>query len=290
MAAPLLYDLHLHSRYSDGDLTAAAVVQAAARRGLRGLSLTDHNGMWGIAEITAEARRLALAVVPGIEISTLWQGSEVHILGYSQRFDVEALERGLAATRRGYTERLQRMVELCQQQGFSRIRWAEIAKGRRHLQNPCFVTYDVAQALTIVHQVPPPRARQLTVKGGACYVPYGSWALTPLDAVSLLHTCGAIAVLAHPGTIVSETSAEAITELLTILVGGGIDGIEVIHPFNTPELRTQLAEYVDCQNLLVTGGSDWHGPDRYHAEDFGRTGVTQKEWLALMVRLDERGR
>lgn len=274
-----MFDGHVHSTASDGDLSPADVAFEAARRGLTGFSLTDHNGLWGVDEAAAAAHELGLTFLEGIEVTAKFETADVHVLGYSRGFDRPELEAGLATTRRGYEERIQAMVRRCQAAGYERVFWERIQQRRSRLREPCYVSFDVARELIKNYALAPEAARRLTVSGGACHVPYGDWALSPAAAVDLIHQAGGVASLAHPGTIEREGSRNLLLQVLRTLTAVELDGLEVVHPFHGSEYQAWLTGIAQQAGLTITGGSDWHGPSHLPANDaaFGKLGVS--EWL-----------
>lgn len=289
-----MYDLHVHSDCSDGDLSPAAVVAAAGERGVSGIALTDHNGMWGISAATAAAQAAGLSLVAGIEISTFFNGDDVHILGFAQHFNQPVLEEGLRATRAGCRRRLVAMLERCVAAGFDKVSLAGIEQRYQGVTHPSFVSFDLARELVAHHGLSVTEAHRLVVPPGACYVPYGDWLMTPQEAVRLLHAAGGIAVLAHPGILVREGlpagqtgSAAQLWKLLDELVVVGLDGLEVRHPFHDAVLTEHLQQYAQQHGLLVTAGSDWHGTSRFPANDtaFGRMGLNEAEFARFLDHL-----
>lgn len=282
-----MFDLHLHTRYSDGDLTVTELVMLAKEKGLTGISLTDHNGIWGVQEAAQVAADNNITFIAGIEISTRFHGADVHILGYARQFNESILTDGLRTTRDGYAQRIAEMVRLCQAQGFDEINFAEIEQKRSAQINPSYISYDVAKQLQRVYDLPWDKVRALTVRGGACYVPYGNWAMTPSEAIALLHKAGAVAFIAHPGILVHEANHDVLLTLFEESVSHGLDGIEVQHPFHSQELINELNQYCSAHNLLISGGSDWHGPGRYHDTSFGTSGINKEEFAKINDRLPQ---
>lgn len=284
------YDLHLHSTASDGDDAPAAVVQKAVARGLSGVSLTDHNGLWGVAEAARAAQSAAIQFVAGIEISARWEDMDVHVLGYSRSFQHDVLEAGLAGTRQGYAERVQAMIRLCQAQGYDRVTWEAVQQRRAQLVDPGYVSYDVARLLTREHGLSVREARRLTTAGGSCYVPYGAWARSLHQAAALLHTARGVAVLAHPGLVAADAGETTLKRLLAALPAAHLDGLEVFHPYHDEALTARLLTQARRQDWLVSGGSDWHGAGRYEKSDavFGRIGVPEEDFASLLSWLDDR--
>lgn len=271
-----MHDLHLHSTASDGDVSPAEIVREAKKRGLSGVALTDHNGLWGVDEAKTSAEALGLEFVEGIEITARYQEADVHVLGYSRRFQREVLEEGLAGTRAGYEQRIQAMVNLCQRAGYPKVLWENIAARRAQFDAPCYVSFDVAREIAAQYQLDLETARKMTVTGGVCHVPYGDWALSPAAAVKLIHHAGGVASLAHPGTIEHEGSREILLEILAELLEAGLDAIEVVHPFHDAAYQAWLTQLTREHKLAVTGGSDWHGPDHLPQNQaaFGKLGVS----------------
>lgn len=280
-----MYDLHLHSTYSDGDFSPSDLLEEAIRRGVEGVSLTDHNGIWGSAVFGQAATARQLPCIAGIEVTALSHHTDVHILGYSRAFVPQVLTDGLAATRAGYRARVEEMIKRCREAGYTNLNFEDVVRARQEQPNPSYISYDVAKQLRQQHGLDQEAARRLTVRSGACYVPYGSWALPTADAIALLHQANALAFFAHPGTVAHEAGESVLRELLEEIVKQGIDGIEVYHPFHTPALIKQLETFVANHNLLASGGSDWHGPGRFHDAQFGSVGLTKTQFEELHAAL-----
>lgn len=280
-----LVDLHLHSVFSDGQWTPAAIVQQAKALGLFGLSLTDHNGVWGIDEACAQTKTLGLNFLEGIEVSASFEGFDVHVLGYSRKFDRHILGQGLEATRGGYERRMQQMVERCQKAGYDKVSWEVIVRNRSNQLQPLYVLFDLVSELERVYGLSPAEAHQTVVK--LCYLPYGSWALSIEEAARLIHQAGGVAILAHPGIIEREHGSAKLHQVFKEATKAEIDGVEVYHPDNNSAMRQQLVSMVEREHWLVAGGSDWHGPFRLPAnnEAFGKVGVSRDQFETLLQRL-----
>ena len=75
-------DLHLHTRLSDGTLSVEELLALSKRKGLRCISITDHDNLDSFKIAEEPAKEIGLEIIPGIEISAVWQGKDIHILGY----------------------------------------------------------------------------------------------------------------------------------------------------------------------------------------------------------------
>ncbi len=282
-----IYDLHVHSYYSDGDLSPAEVVRALADIGAGGIGLADHNGLWGVEEGGSAARKVKIEFVQGIEISARFAGIDAHILGYSLDFDHEVMIGGLKKTRQGYMDRISKMVELCQEQGYDRISVESLKRKKGNIKDPIVMSYDLGRALTEEYGLSIAEARALTVDGGACHVPYGDWALSIKGAVDLIHKARGAAVFAHPGVGWRDQGQKTFMRVWHEALAAGIDGLEAYHTYHDSAMVKKLLALAKKDQLLVTGGSDWHGPGRYKEMDraLGKVGVEEKEYRALLNKL-----
>jgi hypothetical protein len=259
-------DLHLHSAASDGTLPPAEVVSAAIAGRLDVIALTDHDTLAGVLAAIEAARGQALAVIPALEISTTWEDADLHILGYFvDPMDPRIQEHCERAVGRREA-RLREMVSRLRDQGvdvaFERVAEAagEGAPGRPHL----------ARAMVeagVVTSVPEAFDRYIGNDHPA-YIP--TLLLDPGEAIRLIHGAGGIAVWAHP-------PAHRLETLLPELRKGGLDGLEVYRPFLGRDRMLRIEAAARSAGLLVTGGSDWHGPEggplgefRVHASEVSR--------------------
>lgn len=275
-----LIDLHVHTSASDGRYSPAELVTLAAEKGLDALAITDHDTLDGLPEALEAARDFpALRFIGGIEISSHYPGSEVHILGYFVRLQDAELSTHLALMRNSRTERAAAMVEKLHRLGFNicleRVR--EIA-GEGNLGRP-----HIAQALLEKGYVSSLQ-EVFTLylgQGGAAYVDRHK--LNPAEAVNLITKAGGLAVLAHPTTVSN------LYELVPQLKAAGLAGIEVYYKDFSQERRQELAKYARRHRLIATGGSDFHGIDEATEVMLGEAGVPEKAYEALMQLGKERG-
>lgn len=244
---PPAVDLHLHSTASDGTLAPDGVVRSAIAAGLHAIALTDHDTVAGVVEARQAASASSLQVVAGVELSAYQGDDETHLLGLHLA-DVAGMHEALAAFRDARRSRAEQMVERLNAIGV-RITFDDVldvakdgAIGRPH----------VAKAL-IEHGW----ARDLRDAFDR-YLAFGRPAylekrrLSLRDAIAMVHACGGIAVLAHPGPEGGATRLAALKEQ-------GLDGVEVLHPGHSPEDRRRLLETARALDLVPSGGSDSHG-------------------------------
>ena len=273
------FDLHTHSTFSDGTLDPERVVELATTRDLTGIALTDHDNTGGIERAQAAARGTGLTVLLGCELSAEHDGNPVHVLGYG--FDPS--EPAFAAKRswlaRGRVGRARRMVERLRELGapvdFDRVR--ELAGGgaigRPH----------VARAMVeagVVDEVAAAFGVDWIGAGGRAYV--AKDAVTPVEAVGLIHRAGGVAVLAHPSV---HAGARAVPEpVIRAMAAAGLDGLEVDHPDQPPPDRARWRALAAELGLETTGSSDCHGALYGYRLGVDRTPDTTVERLLARSR------
>jgi hypothetical protein len=262
-----MLDLLNHTTYSDGILTPTELVQKAITVGVRALGITDHDTIAGWQEAITAAQGTELEIVPGIELSTVYDGRSLHILGYYP--NPEELTPPLQERIAGRFRRAEAMVEKLAELGYS-IELPQISggmtPGRPHL----------ARALVDAGYVKSPQAAfdKWLGEDKPAYVQYEKFSAQ--DGIRLLRDCGAVPVWAHPylfrGGIVEE--------VLPYLVEAGLMGLEIDHPSHSVKQRLKLCLLAREYDLLRTGGSDYHGSP----ED--ATGVEVKGLNQLHLPLD----
>jgi len=247
---PGAVDLHTHTTASDGTYAPRDLVAEAASRGVRVLAVTDHDSTEGLAEAIKEAeRRRPLEVVPGIEINCDVEGAEIHVLGYLMDWQAEWFQDFCREQRRERRARVHRMVErlaaigmpLDADEVFAIVK--EGSAGRPH----------VAQVMVARGYVKTVREAfdKYLAAGRPGHVPRKK--LTPEDAVRLIRRAGGVPVFAHPGLAGRD-------ELIPGLIAAGLMGIECYYTEHSAQQRATYLQICKEQDLVATGGSDFHGP------------------------------
>lgn len=250
-----MLELHCHTTCSDGTLTPSELVQAAVRAGVRALAITDHDTLSGWDEAISEAQRFAnasakpynLEIVPGVELSTVHCDRSLHILGFYP--DAEKLRAPLSERLEGRKRRAAQMVANLAALGYP-VSLPELGEGiapsRPHL----------ARALVAAGHVKSSEEafNRLLGDDQPAYVHYDKFSIA--EGVGLLRNCGAVPVWAHPYLF----RGGEIEDVLKELVDAGLMGIEVYHPCHTSKERKHLEALCVQYDLLMTGGSDYHGP------------------------------
>ncbi|MGN0349070.1 MAG: PHP domain-containing protein [Roseburia sp.] len=258
-----MVDLHVHSTESDGTLSPQEVMLAAKEAGLAAVALTDHDTVSGIAKAAPVAHELGLELVPGIELSTEYRspfgnrvGKEIHIVGlYLDTKNKELLEK-TEEFRECRNNRNAQMVAALQAEGF------DITMEALAAQNPnCVITRaNIARFLYEHGYIKTMQEAFSKYIGDGCRCYVRRFQITPMEAVSLIHSWGGISVLAHP--MLYRMSSVHLQHMIDELKDAGLDGIEALYSTHTPG-EEKLVKKIAAQNgLLISGGSDFHGANK----------------------------
>lgn len=274
-------DLHCHSTVSDGVFTPKELAHRAYAHGVKLWSLTDHDEIGGQQEAMTEAQSLGIHYVTGVEISAVWAGRTVHIVGLNYNKANQQLCDGLKRIRDDRIGRAYVMAEKLEKFGVKNAYEGALAlAGNPELVSRThFARYMVAQG--VCKEVQEVFDKYLA-DGKPAYVA-GKWAVLE-DAVEWILAAGGVAVIAHPGRY--KYSTEEFTQLFYRFKALGGQAIEVVTGSHRPEQYQQYAEVAKQYGFLVSCGSDFHGFDKARLE-LGRLpllseGLTPvwKEWYS----------
>lgn len=260
-------DLHTHSNCSDGTLSPAQLVDYAMEKGLAAFALTDHDSVAGLEEAISRAKQLRetlppeLAqkvpeVIPGIELSTEYQGRDVHIVGLYIDYHNKRFQKYLQDFVASRINRNRKMCALLQEAGIEISYESLLAE----FPGAVITRAHYAKFLLDHHYTNSMKEAFDRYVGDHCpyYVPREK--VTPEQAVALILDAGGIPILAHP--ILYHMSDERLETLVARLKDAGLMGIEAIYStYNTAEER-QVRRLAEAYGLAVSGGSDFHGGNK----------------------------
>lgn len=260
----IVADFHVHTTASDGSLSPLEVIRLAHELNLMAIAITDHDTTDGLPVALAAVSSAApgLILVPGIELSCCVSNGEVHILGYWVSYTNPQFQARLRELKQSRTDRAVRMIEKLNDLGLQ-IDPAEVQKiagtgsiGRPHL-GEALIKAGYATSFREVF-------KKYLGKNGAAYVP--RMKLTPEEAIKLILNSDGLPVLAHPGNLLNINDLREMIEL-------GLGGIEVYHPDHSELMVHHLKKIAKEYRLLITGGSDFHGPNRGAMAPLGSYGL-----------------
>jgi predicted metal-dependent phosphoesterase TrpH len=250
MASPeeKFIDLHLHTSFSDGTLAPEELISLAATSGLSAIAVTDHDTVRGIGRCIEAARQVNIEVLAGIELSAEYNGREVHILGYLIDYKNKNLLKQLNILKEN---RIKRIYDMAEKLGGLGLRLspedifaASVGSvvGRLH----------VAQAMVQHGLVASTQEAFQKYIGDNCPAYVLGFKFSPKEAIRLIKEIGGIPVLAHPYTVNNDA-------VLLKLIEDGLMGLEAYYPEHSQAMTNFYLNLAEENNLLVTGGSDFHG-------------------------------
>lgn len=256
---------------SDGTQTPREIVAEAAAKGLKAVAISDHDTVAGVEVAIEAARGTALTVVPAVEISTEYDSTEVHILGYYFDLTDAGLAEKFAYVRNARVLRAEEIARKLRALGVSvTMEEIEAESAGESLGRP-----HVAAALLRKGEVTTIQEAfdRYIKRGRPAYVP--RYKLTPFEAVEAILAAGGCPVLAHPGLGVGDRIIHAV-------VDSGVVGIEAWHSRHTPSHTRRALRFAEEFGLLVTGGTDSHGPGGSHPVEVGSLDVPDECFDALL--------
>jgi 3',5'-nucleoside bisphosphate phosphatase len=266
-----MIDLHLHTTASDGLLHPAELVDMAWRAGIRTMSVTDHDTVAAVSQVGAVARDSGIAFVPGIEITAVYEGRDVHMLGYFIDPENSAFEQFLERQRADRVRRLGEMVDRLTDLGKPVNREKVLAKKEAggSLGRPM-----VAKALVKAGHATDMRQAfdELIGEGKPAFVPRVG--PEPSEVVSIIARAGGVCSLAHPGLLKRD-------DLIPGMVAAGLTALEAFHSDHDPETTERYLSLAQRYGILVSGGSDYHGEPVRRKAAFGTVGLPLEHFERL---------
>ncbi|MCC5907348.1 MAG: PHP domain-containing protein [Balneolaceae bacterium] len=250
-------DLHIHSSASDGQLNPAELLRKVKSKNISTVSITDHDTIKGYLEAKKIAPELGIELIPGVEITSLWNGREIHLLAYNFRDDDEDF---LLLLNRHKVARRKRMHSIVDQLN----------------KNGVDIDYDEIRAESRSGNIGRPHAATVLInKGYVASVPEAFIRYLSAEKIATIKTnyagidevvaatksAGGIISLAHPGPLYSDDDLDQ-------LLSFGLDGIECIHPSHRFAVQKKFTSLAKTRNLLITGGSDYHGTGKSEYDPF----------------------
>lgn len=250
-------DLHIHTNASDGDCTPQEILEKAIEKGLKTISITDHDTIKGYKKARSLELSNQLELLPGVEMSVKWADKEVHLLAYCFDPDNEDVN-----------------ILLLQQSGARRRRMAKIVKTLQ--KQGIDIDLDEVKAEAGFSNIGRPHAASVLINKGVvssfneAFIRYLSSEkldhisaeyCTITEAVRVMKKAGGVLSLAHPGPLYSSDEIEQMIDL-------GVDGLECIHPSHPYPVQKKFTKLAEKRNLMITGGSDFHRPSKSGYEPY----------------------
>lgn len=269
----IMADLHIHSYYSDGTMSPEDILEAALAKGVGLLAIADHNVLEGSLELEKLCSKYNIQYVSGVELDTLDNGNNIHILGYGINMLDKKFVRFVERNRALLDEISVKLIERMQTD-FNFI----------SLPNYLQYTYDRKKGgWKALHYLCEKGLSKSLRDGIRFYQEYNcSYDCVEFPSVGQaaqqIHDAGGKTILAHPGIVIQNTDLNSFKEEVLRLISHGLDGIECYYPYHTKDITDTCLEICYDKDLLITTGSDCHG-------GFGRTEVGEMGIAAEKLKL-----
>jgi predicted metal-dependent phosphoesterase TrpH len=245
-------DLHTHTTYSDGRNTPKELIDLAKKFNYDIFAITDHDSISGFLKIKDYAKKLGIKLIPGVEISSLYNNKDIHILAYFFDFENKDFLEMLAFIQNSRQKRALKIIEKLNEMG-KKITIEEVTElsgktdliGRPHIARALIKNGYCRNVQDAFYNY--------LGNDGPAYYPKLS--LNPKEVIEIVKKAGGISVVAHPFQLENEF-------ILLELIEMGVQGIEVFYRLHTKQQIQFYSSIADKYNLIKTGGSDYHGdPD-----------------------------
>ncbi len=247
-------DMHTHTQASDGMNTPTENVQLAAAAGLSALAITDHDTVAGVAEALAAGEQYGVTIIPGVEVSTMEEDKDIHILGYYMNIEDPVFLERLAGLRQIRDTRNEMILAKLRELGVE-ITMEDVLKqlGRELMPDESIGRPHMADTLVAKGYAEDMRDafKKYLAQDAAAYV--SPPRIRPHEAAQWIIEAGGVPVMAHPG-IYGDDDLVA-----RILDQSELAGLEVYHSDHSPEDEQRYLQFASQRRLIITGGSDYHG-------------------------------
>ncbi|HEY9677954.1 MAG TPA: PHP domain-containing protein [Drouetiella sp.] len=272
-------DLHLHTHHSDGTWSPTELVNHAISIGMKHIAITDHDSVQGIEE-AREAARDKLEIIPGIEINTIYlhesgKREDIHVLGYfidpANTALLDIIQKQQDARDKHVLDSIDAVAKL----GIA----IDVASVQKHAGKGSIGRAHITLAIVEAGGAPDVNEawEKFMTRKSEHYVPRNS--VSPFDAIKAINAAGGIASIAHPG---KESHMQAL--ILQLKEEADLAAVEAHHRIHSQELRSEFTDFARKNGLLITGGSDCHGPFEDWAPVVGTIPVPEEALVALNKR------
>ncbi|MBO6303983.1 MAG: PHP domain-containing protein [Selenomonadaceae bacterium] len=261
-------DLHIHTNFSDGKFSPEETIAKAKEVGLKYIAITDHDTVEGILDLYENGfyPSTAINIIPGVEMSAESEKHEVHILGYNVDIFNEELIESLNEVAESRWTRFSEIIKKLNAEGYeiSETEVLTIAGSSKSISRS-----HIARALVKkgIFKGIRDAFNEVLERGKPCYVPH--FRLSAEKILSIIHSAGGIAVLAHPKLIYDDKLVEELLDM-------GMDGIEAYYPEHSDMDTAKFINMAKKRNLIITGGSDYHGIVARHDIELGEFKLDDK--------------
>ncbi len=274
----------MHTTASDGRCTPADLVARVNAAGVTTFAITDHDTVAALAEARVHAEGVRLTLVPGVEVTAVWQGRDVHVLGYWIDPAHPPLVTFLAEQRERRVARVRAIGAALAQAGAA-IDVEPLLAQAAAQPGAAVGRPSVARALVAAGHASSVQDAFDRLLGEGCPAFLARTGVPPIEVCAIIHAAGGVASLAHPGVTRRD-------DCLAQWARDGLDALEAYHSDHSEVDQARYLERAAQFGLAVSGGSDFHGDDpmshRSRRRALGGVPLPESAWQALVARLPPR--
>lgn len=249
-----MIDLHSHTKASDGEKTPEELIGLAISKNISALAITDHDTVDGLEEAVNYAKNKNIKLIPGIELNAHVDKGQMHILGLFIDYKNKKFLEKLDYLKKSRASRNEKFIEELNKMGYE-ITMDELkaVSGGKTIGKPHF-----AKVFLNKNYIKTKNEMFDNFFNKPPLNKYKRDSYSPEETIAMIKEAGGIVILAHPQTL--KLSFEELTEKLKELKSYGLDGLECYHSNQTSEEMDEFNKIAKELNLIITKGSDYHGP------------------------------
>ena len=258
-------DLHIHTVASDGHMSPENVVRNAHKHKIDTIAITDHDTIRGYRQALETAEEVGIELLPGVEITSDFNGRECHLLAYCFDPGHKAINSLLADQ---YLSRLKRgkwIINELSKEGLD----LDIDEVKAEANGGNIGRPHIAAVLIDKGYVASFKEAFIRYLSDESLGTIENEYYSHHEVIETVKKAGGAAIIAHPGNLYNEEELEELVE-------SGVDGIEYIHPSHDYDTQKRIEAFADRHKLLKTGGSDFHGGDKEYQKFFGVVTINTK--------------
>lgn len=249
-------DLHVHSIFSDGTYTPAKIIASAVKNNVSAIALTDHNTVAGLPDFFAAAEKADIETVGGTEFTTDYNGKELHMIGLFFRKDNFDAISEFTNTRNAAKEAVNKaIIEKMHDDGFD-ITYEELCRDCPKANKNRANIGALLVKKGIVKSTREAFEKYLN-EDKKYYI--ASPRFDFFDIINKIHSWGGVAIWAHPA---HSIDIDNVAKIMPVAAAAGLDGAEAYYSCYTPEIQTKMLDICAENNILQSGGSDFHGANK----------------------------
>ena len=249
-----MFDLHVHTTASDGEFSPKEIVNLALKNEVSTIAIADHDTVDGLQEAIEEGKKIGVEVIPAVELNAHIEKGKMHILGYYMDYNDPNFKNKMEEFKRDRNERNQKFIEEFNKQNIN----ISIEDVKKYAFGEILAKPHFTRALLEKHYINDTEEAYTNYFNAYPMNTIKRKEILPEEAIEIIKNAGGIAVIAHPITL--KRSNEELEKLLLELKSYGLDGIECYNNIHSQEDIENLTGIAKKLGLLITSGSDFHGP------------------------------